>query len=332
MAWTQQAYRFAVAGLPDPAQVLDEQQTHLALANVPAASDIAVFTPLAWPRRDGLAIHYIPDPAEGFTVITRSAIGYAPRIGESDSINRDGSVTATLADVSADLDGTITIPTVDGSFAVTLDDVTGAFAGTFAFRHFFDISYSVTPTWVVNEQPANFGDVTVTVGAVSASLTGFSLPPDSTQGRIEAVLEGATADLDGTFVVAPGRDGLISGSMNNALAGLSGSFVPSGGALGLITANVDGITADFDGTSASFSTDGAIARTIDEVVTSWQGQFIDASAINGRISSQVDSVSVAFSGTSVLPVGVAIVVEGVFDLEVNVLGVFELDDTIRGTF
>jgi len=300
VAWTEQAWRYSFAGITDPAQDLDEQQTHLALVGVANASDLAALGPQLWDYDESLTLSSIPHPAQ-FDVTTRYALMGVPAVGLTDSIDRDGLIDASLDAVTADFDGTVVNIGIDGDIAVVLDAVTASFVGAFEYRHYLDIEYSITPTWVVTEIPANFGDIDVTLDGITAALTGYTLPPDSTQGLISASLDDATAALDGTFVVAPTFSGDISASLGNVTAGLMGSVLPPGGSLGLISATLDGVTGEFSGSFITWSTDGDISSTLDGVSVGIRGQFIGAGAIVGIISATLDDSTVLLTGSVVLP-------------------------------
>ena len=167
MAWATQAWRHSLAGLPDPSQADTEQQWRLSLVNVANASDL--FEPVAWDYDEMMTLVATPLPDTGFDVTTRYAVANVPAVNLADGINRDGSVTPTLSGFTVDFDGTITIPTFDGSVSATLSGFTPSFVGEFGFRHYFDISYSITPTWVVLEQPARFGDIGATLGGFTVA-------------------------------------------------------------------------------------------------------------------------------------------------------------------
>lgn len=295
MAWSEESWRYSHAKLPNPAQSEDELQFHLSLVGAPVSSN-TLATQYAWTNTDRLALLHIPDPANNLAVIARSALAEAPLIGANDSIDRDGALSVALGGFVADLDGTNVIPAFDGSLTTTIGGFSASLVGDVIYRHFFDISYAVTPTWVVTELPANFGDVDVTLGGFTASLTGFSLPPDSTQGRIDITLGGFVSDLDGTVALPPSFDGNIGVDIASFSASLSGSSVPAGGVVGSLPVTLGGFTAALSGTSASFSADGQIGVALSGFGAGFQGQFIDASANNGLVSGNLGGFSVIFRG------------------------------------
>ena len=297
MAWTQQAQRFALAGLHDPSQPFSEQQSRLAFAGVPAASDLTI--PYSWTQADRYALYYLPDPDSGFTYLTRSAIGYSPSAGQSDNPDRDGVILATLGGLSVDFDGTFTLPTFDGSIATTLSGVSVSLQGSFGYRHYFEIEYSVTPTWVVREQPARFGDVAVTLEGLSAVYRGLALPPDSTSGQVAMSLSGLSADLDGTFTVAPARSGDIDITFSSLNTLLQGAAVPPTGYVGNVDVNLAGLTLNFDGTAVPWNTGGSMTVTLEPLTVDMDGQFIDAGANAGAFALNLGGLSVQMQGTAI---------------------------------
>lgn len=176
MAWTTQAWRHSLAYLPDPSQADTEQQWRLSLAYVPNASDLYVFTGLALDYDEALSFTITAEPSN-LDVTKRYALANVPAIGFSDSINRDGLIGTALDSFTSALDGTYAAPNRDGDIVTVLGSFTSSLVGEFGYRHYFDVSYSVTPTFVVREEPARFGDMAVTLGAFTSAVTGYSLPP-----------------------------------------------------------------------------------------------------------------------------------------------------------
>jgi hypothetical protein len=106
------------AAIPDPALSLDDRQAHQALAGAPfpqvgfeAAIDATLgsfsaafdgtFTaaPTAtWSYADRAAIHWIAEPAAGFTDDTRLTIGGVPGASPTIGNNRDGKVSMDAAE------------------------------------------------------------------------------------------------------------------------------------------------------------------------------------------------------------------------------------------
>ena len=280
-----------------------EYSSRLALANVPLAgadTDVPADA-LNLEVDDDFALLGMPHPV-GFTVVTRSGLTIAPRILESDSVNRDGTVTPTLSTFAFDFDGTVTNPSIDGALSATLSGFTPSFVGEFGFRHYLDISYSITPTWVVLEQPARFGDIDATLGGFTVAYTGYALPPDSTQGSLSPTLSAFTADFDGTYTAPPSYDGRVSLDIAAFSTDFDGSAVPPLGIVGALSTTLDGFTTDFDGTFAVFSTDGAWASTLSDFTLSIQGQFIDASTNNGAFQTTMDGFDCGFTGVGPLSI------------------------------
>ncbi len=300
MAWTEQAWRHSLAGLPDPSQATTELQWRLSLAGVNIGStDLSSFTPLTLDYDEALSFHSIPEPSD-LDVTKRYALAAVPAIGLSDSTSRDGDIDTTISAFVADFDGTVVNPTIDGDILSVLSSFGSALSGSFQYRHYFDIEYSVTPTWVVWEQPANFGDVTTTLGAFTCALTGYALPPDSTQGRVETALDAFTADLDGTFEVAPARDGQILVNINNFTNNITGSFFVTGVA-GEINSVLSGFDSGLSGTFAVWNTDGALGNAVGSFASLVQGQYVSSGSTIGTIESVISAFSSGFTGTSVVP-------------------------------
>lgn len=299
MAWTEQAWRYSLAGMPDPAQGLDEQQTHLSLVHVSNASDLYVSSGLQWDYDESLTLLSIPHPA-GFDITTRYALANVPAIGLSDSINRDGALTPTIDGFVPAFDGTITIPGVDGDIVTTLAGFTTSLVGAFQYRHYFDIAYSVTPTWVVREQPARFGDMTPTVGGFTVAYEGYSLPPDSTQGSLGLSLSGFAIDLDGTYTVPPTFTGDIGLDVEAFTTVFEGTVFTSG-TTGVIDTGPDGFTTEFSGTFAKWSTDGDISLSLDVFTVDIDGQYTSSDATFGLIDVNVDGFQGLVRGSVLLP-------------------------------
>ena len=308
MAWTEQAWRHALAGLPDPAQSEDEYQFHLGLVGAGLAGtaiaydgDIAAtlgsfsaslagtfsaqgsfdgdiditldaftvefsgtyaLTPLAWDYDETLTLTITPEPS-GFDVTTRYAIANVPAVGLTDSINRDGDLVSTLSGFTTDFDGTVdnSSATFDGDIATTLDAFSTVLSGTFVFRHYFDIAYSVTPTWIVTEQPAGYGDLNVTLGGFTTGFVGEFLPVDSTQGQLSAGLSAFSIDFDGTLTAPQSFDGSAQidiASFNSAMLGT----VFESGTTGFASLQIGAFNSDFDGTFEVWNTDGALGRRL----------------------------------------------------------------------
>jgi hypothetical protein len=273
------------------------------LAGVPLADAATDTLPeaLGFEIDDDLALLGVPHPS-GFTVVTRSGLTVAPRVLESDSVNRDGSISSTITGFTSVLTGTRTVPTVDGDVDATLASFTPSFVGEFGFRHYFNISYSLTPTWVVYEQPANFGAVTPTLSGFTASYAGYSLPPDSTQGSISTTLSGFTPAFTGTLTAPPSYAGAVSCDISAFAVGLAGSALPPSGFLGSVDLTLDGFTSDISGTFSVFTTDGAWASTLGDFALSYEGQFISASTNNGTWQSDLGGFDFALNGVGPLSI------------------------------
>lgn len=323
MAWSLQAWRYSLAAIPDPALTLDDRQVHQAIAGAPfpqlgfeAAIDATLdgfsvdlsgtFTaPVAatWSYADRLAVHYIAEPSAGFTNQTRLTIGGVP--GSAPTVatdDRDGQVSFTLSGFATELQGTTTPPQYEGDLVSTISTFVVSFVGENLYTHFFDISYSVTPTWVVYEQPARFGDVDVTIGAFSTSLDGYALPPDSTQGVVNAALSTFVADLDGSFTPAPAKDGDVSLNIEVFGTSFRGSFAAAGGVIGALQPTLSGFTADLTGTFEQWNTDGDITSSMESFSTSLRGAFIPAGAISGDIGIALGAFTVDFDGLGPLSI------------------------------
>ena len=153
MAWTEQSWRYSLAGIPDPSQGLTEQSTAFGLTNVPAASYLEDEAPQLWDYDETLTLAFTPLPT-GFDVTTRYAMAGVPAVNLSDSIDRDGSVTSTISTFSVDFDGTRTIVGLDGDISATMSDFSASFTGEYTTRLYFDIEYSVTPSFTFAFLPA----------------------------------------------------------------------------------------------------------------------------------------------------------------------------------
>jgi len=304
VAWTEQAWRYSLAGIPDPSQSLDEPQIHTALAGVTISS--TPLAPYTWTQEDRYAIHYIPDPDQGFITITRSAIGTSPWLDFPESTDRDGDIDAVMSGFAADFDGTVdnTSASRDGDLTTTVAGFAASIVGDFVYRHYFDIAYSVTPTWTVTEQPANFGDVDITLGGYSTAFVGFAIPPDSTQGLISSVMSGFSPDFDGTVTLPPSFDGDIQADIEAFGVTLTGTATPAGSFLGQIDTTLGGYSLAFTGDFAVWNTDGDIGFTLGQFSPTLAGQFIPAGAITGELMSDIGSFGVSITGSFITDVGI----------------------------
>ena len=317
MAYSQTAFRYALHGIPDPSLGLDDPQAHYGfqgiaqgqpgidgritatLGGVTADFDGTYTAPpaVSWDLSDRLSMHLIPSPVDGLdNEQVHHTIGGVPFVIAGVTAI-EGAMSPTLGSIVVDFDGTHTAPVTAGLITATLGSPAVSFVGENVYIQFFDIEYSLTPTWVTHEIPANFGDIVATLGGLTASLSGFSLPPDSTQGRIETTAGGLSAALAGAFTVAPGRDGDIGASLASISVGFQGSFVPAGGFLGLIDAALGSVALDFAGTAEPWQTDGRSALSLDGLSITFDGQFIDAGARIGLIVSTVGNPTMALTGT-----------------------------------
>lgn len=296
MAWTEQAWRYSLGGLADPEQGLDEQQTHLSLVWTANASDLYEFTALEFTQAEALSLQGIPDGDSGLTYTTRAAIGHVAAIGFSDSTSRDGAVDATLDSFTPDFDGTITIPAFDGDLTVTIGDFAVSFVADFAYRHWFEASYALTPTWVATEHPARFGDVAITLSGFSTSIEGYALPPDSTQGALTPTMSGFTPALAGTYTAPQSYDGSVSLDIETFAGVFLGTSIPDTGVLGAFAVSLDEYTTAFSGTFEVWNTDGDLTPSVSAFTVSIEGAFIDASAVSGLVTSTMSSFTPSFVG------------------------------------
>jgi hypothetical protein len=275
-----------------------EYSSRLALANVPLANAATDTNPaaLSFEVDDDFALLYMPHPV-GWTVVTRSGLTVAPRVLESDSINRDGDLVPTLSGFTPSFTGTFVAGGIDGDLDATISGFSASFTGTFAYRHYFNIGYSVTPTWVVYAQPAAFGDVDITIGGFVPSVTGTALPPNSTTGSISSTMSGFTPDFDGTFTSASTFTGSLSADIESFVTSYRGTAVPTNSSIGEISTTISGFTNSFTGTFAVWNTDGDMTFTLGAFNLSIEGAFIDASAIYGFVDSTLSSFSFDLDGT-----------------------------------
>lgn len=351
--WSLQAWRYSLAGIPDPALPLDRRQLHQTLlgATLPQTGYTALidttlggftvelegtFTAGVTPTysfSDRLAFVYLADPTVGFDYDARLSLGGAPGASPTTGNNRQGKVSTTLAAFTADLDGTAAPPLYEGELAPTLGTFVVEFLGENLYTHFFDISYSVTPTWVVYEQPARFGDVDITIGAFTSNLDGYALPPDSTQGLLTSGIAAFSTDFDGSFTPAPSRDGDIQLDVEVFSTSMRGTATPAGGVIGRVQPQIAAFSTDFDGTFEAWSTDGDLAFTLGSVVVSGRGQFIDASAISGDIDIAMGAFTSIFQTGEIVSGSVAKIVElsALFDTVVELSAVFDEDIALAGS-
>lgn len=248
---------------------------------------------LKWDYDEDLTLTITPLPDTGFDVTTRYAIANVPAVALSDSIDRQGSVESTISGLTTSLAGSFVKASVDGDVSATLSGFTSSLVGAFQFRHYFDIGYSITPTWVVYEQPANFGDIDVTPASFVFSATGYSLPPDSTQGSIDLTLSGFTGGLTGTHTSASSFDGDLQLDIEVFTTTLAGTAFETG-TTGASNVTLSGFTPSFDGTSALWNTDGAFSNTLDDFTLTIEGAFIDASAIFGVVDAVLSGFTTSF--------------------------------------
>ena len=349
MAWFSRSYRYAIGGIADPDFSGDwEQQIRFAFQMVPIAGELGTgidgsidatlggftvdfdgtFTPyqaLELDYDEALSFHAIPEPAS-LDVTRRYALGQVPSIGFSDSIDRDGLIDTTLSGFAVDFDGTITTPGVDGDLNTTLDAFSASFTGAFQYRHYFDVSFSVTPTWVVWEQPANFGDIDITLGGFTTAFEGYALPPDSTQGRITTVISGFSVDFDGAYTAPPTFDGDIGLDIESFVTNFLGTSFASG-TTGAVDLTLDSFTPRLRGTFEVWNTDGAFNSTLDGFVVLIDGQFTDSDATQGLINSNISGFITNLSGTSVLPADI-----DVFTAKIDSNGVMKARIDTNGAF
>lgn len=296
MAWTAQAWRYSLLGLPDPAQSLDEQQTQLALAGVANSSDLAFIVP--WDYDESLTLTFTPLGTTGFDVTTRYAIAGVAAVGLGDSINRDGVVAATLATFAPDLDGTSVLPTFEGDIAVTLAGFSASFTAEFQNRLYFDVGYSITPAFIIHEQPARFGDLSATLAGFSLVASGSVLPPGAIDGQANLSVAAFSTGLTGTFTAAPARDGNIGLDIEVFGVSLAGVSTPAQSNIGFVAATVDALSTNFDGTFAPWTTDGVILVAVDAFSVSMEGAVISAGANVGQLSASIDDLLVGLYGTA----------------------------------
>lgn len=317
--WMGQAHRMAIAGMPFPIQGLDNLQSRYATAGIPLAkpegggqlgATLAGFTadfdgtyaappPSEFDFSDRLGIHLIPDPALGFDYQTRLSIGGVPGVQATIvDVDRDGVVSSTMSAFTASFTGLNNPPIVDGDVLVTLAGVTTSFVGEHYYNHFFDVSYSLTPAWIFTELPRRDGDLSATLAAFTADIDGTSLPTDSTQGRIPAVLENVSFDFDGTFVVAPGRDGDVGLSIQNFSALWQGVALPDTGTNGLVGFSIENFASDLVGSFEKQSTDGFAQFTLGTIAANFDGVYLDSGVLFGGFEPTLDNFILRMSGTS----------------------------------
>jgi len=196
VAWSEQAWRYSIGNVVDPSVDLDNEQTHYALAGFPfpqvgftgdIAGTLGAFTAeiqgtfsatggTGWDLEDRLAVAYIPLPDSGFTDNTRLTIGGAPGVEAVVGNDREGDIVATLSDFTADFDGTVVNPIIDGDLNPAISAFSTSFLGEHYYNHFFEGSYSVTTTTVYIEEPARFGDLVPTISTFVSGFTGNALP------------------------------------------------------------------------------------------------------------------------------------------------------------
>ena len=317
MAWTEQAWRHSLAGLPDPSQVATEDQWRYALGNValPGGMDrdgtvtptlggfttalAGTFTSNAdlWDYDESLTLTITPLPDTGFDVTTRYSLANVPAVNLTDSIDRDGSIAPTLGSFVTALDGTHEGGGTDGDIATTIDDFNTVFVGTFTYRHYFDIAYSITPIWVTLEQPANFGDLLLTLDSFNSTLTGYALPADSTQGSISSAVGSFSTSLAGTLTPPHSYDGRTSLDIASFSVSVSGSSFDVGTS-GLVNLALDSFSAGLSGTFDVWNTDGELGFNLAPFDPSFRGQSISAGANFGIIEISIAPFVGGIIGTS----------------------------------
>lgn len=318
--WSESAFRFAVAGLPDPSTTIDSRQFHhaLALQAFPQPGDsglmdltLGSFTvdfdgtytapaPSNWTYSDRLAIALIPWPDSGFTDQTRLTIGAAPGVSDTGgaSTDIDGIISTTMSGFTLDFDGTTVNPSSDGSISTTLGGFATSFVGEHYYNLFFDIGYALTPAWVFTEVNVSQGAMTPTLAGFTVDFDGTVLPADSTTGSMSPTLSGFGIDFDGTFTQAPTVSGSFSLDIEVFNASLRGSVVPPDGVIGEMSFTLGGFSASLLGTSENQQVTGSFALTLADVGINYIGSTHLASDIVGGLYVNPDGFSMSFRGIS----------------------------------
>jgi hypothetical protein len=256
--------------------------------------------PPGWLQSDRWGVEGIPTPGD-ISQRDRWVISEA-FLFEGDNIDTLGAVSVVLGSLAADLQGAFSAVAVrNGNLEPTLGALDATFVSQSYYDLWYDISWSLTPTFTLQVLPKRDGVVTPTLGGLVTSVLGTVLPPDSTTGAIEGALSSLDASFAGSFTLAAARDGNIHIDLGSMLPQLRGSFVAFGGALGSISATLGSLSADFLGVVTTSESDGDFQIQLGALQPSWYGQSFDAGTIVGFIPGQLGSLSASFRGLVVEP-------------------------------
>lgn len=245
---------------------------------------------------DRLRVQHVPKPGLQ-TIFNRYAYATSFNFeGEGTaSDNRDGRISSTLGALTASFRGSLFVPLFQGNIAANLGALTASFRGTAYVDHFFDVEYSVTPTYEFSVMPQRSGQILATLGSLTASLRGVALPPDSTDGRIVAALGALTASLRGTHTLPPGRSGRIHADLAELVVAFRGASVPPQGVVGGINATLGSLVASFVGSTLTLF-DGRISATLGPLTSSLHGAAFEPGTIVGLINAELGPLSVLLQG------------------------------------